>query len=61
MALKQVFTESTLVKYARQVRETPKEVIFNAQLLLSTALFATASIPLSMLTANARPVFVMSH
>ncbi|KAK6381560.1 hypothetical protein LTS17_004618 [Exophiala oligosperma] len=47
MALKQIITDSTLAKYAGVIKATPREVIFNKHLLLSTALYATASMPLT--------------
>ena len=47
MAIKDIFANSTLAKYARVIQATPREIIFNKQLLLSTLLYATASMPLS--------------
>jgi len=42
-----MFTESTLVKYARNIRATPREVIFNRNLILTSLIYALAGIPLS--------------
>ncbi|KAL7903862.1 general substrate transporter [Trichoderma velutinum] len=47
MGFTTLFTESTLAKYGRSIGQAPREIIFNKHLLLSTALYATSSIPLT--------------
>lgn len=47
MGYKTIFTESTVAKYVRVIRATPRELICNARLLLSVALYACSGIPLS--------------
>ncbi len=52
MGLKKIFSESTLAKYGRAIRTTPREVIFNRNLILSALLYAMAGIPLCMLGSS---------
>jgi hypothetical protein len=47
MGVKEVFTESTVAKYARTIRAAPREVISSPSLLLSAALYAMSGIPIS--------------
>lgn len=47
MAIKEIFTQSTLAKYIRAIRESPRELICNHRLLLTAALYATSGIPIS--------------
>ncbi|KAI1626220.1 putative sugar transporter [Exophiala viscosa] len=46
MGVKEIFTQSTLAKYGKAISATPREVIFNHNLILSAALYAMAGIPL---------------
>lgn len=46
-SLRKVFTDSTIAQYGKTIREVPREIIYNRHLLLSTALYATSSMPLS--------------
>ncbi|KAH8689880.1 general substrate transporter [Talaromyces proteolyticus] len=47
MTIKSVFTDSTLARYARSIRESPRELILNHRLLLTVALYAMAGIPIT--------------
>ncbi|OJJ08828.1 hypothetical protein ASPVEDRAFT_57810 [Aspergillus versicolor CBS 583.65] len=47
MALRNLFTESTLATYIKQVRAAPRQLVWNRHLLLSTLCYATASMPLT--------------
>ncbi|KAI0016590.1 putative sugar transporter [Xylariomycetidae sp. FL0641] len=47
MGIKRVFTDSTIAKYARAMREAPREVICNKHLLLSAVLYVTSGIPIT--------------
>lgn len=47
MGLKEIFTESTIAKYARVIQASPRSLIANKRLLLTTLLFSTAGMPLS--------------
>ncbi|CAG8907085.1 unnamed protein product [Penicillium egyptiacum] len=40
-------SEFTIVKYARKIRATPKEIVYNPRLLFSAALYACAGIPIT--------------
>ncbi|KAH7129492.1 general substrate transporter [Dactylonectria estremocensis] len=40
MGFSQLFSDSTLAKYVKSIQESPREVIFNRQLLLTTAVYA---------------------
>ncbi|KAJ5612567.1 hypothetical protein N7510_005761 [Penicillium lagena] len=51
MGYKQIFSESTIARYVRTTRATPRELIYNPRLLLSVALYACAGIPLRGLSA----------
>lgn len=46
-SLRKAFTSSTFAQYGKTIREVPREIIYNRHLLLSTALYATSSMPLS--------------
>lgn len=50
MAFRNLFTESTLSTYVKQVRAAPRQLVWNRHLLLSTLCYATASMPLSKYT-----------
>lgn len=45
MALKEILGRTTFVVYARKIKATPRQVVFNPSLLLTTALYAAAAIP----------------
>jgi hypothetical protein len=47
MGVGNMFRESTLAKYARTIKESPREVIFNGKLLFTAALYAMAGICIS--------------
>lgn len=47
MGFKEIFTESTIARYAREMRAAPKEIILNRNLLFSAALYALSGIPIS--------------
>jgi len=42
-----IFQESTIAKYAKSMREAPREVIFNRRLLLSTLVYAMTGMCIS--------------
>ncbi|KAF1940943.1 general substrate transporter [Clathrospora elynae] len=42
-----IFTNSTLAKYVRTVKSSPKELIWNRKLLVTSALFAMSAIPIT--------------
>lgn len=42
-----VLSDSTVARYARAIKNSPRELIFNRRLLVSAALYATAGIPIS--------------
>jgi hypothetical protein len=42
-----ILYNSTIVKYGRAIRESPKELIFNRRLLVTAALYAMSGIPIS--------------
>ncbi|KAJ9620082.1 uncharacterized protein PV06_03947 [Exophiala oligosperma] len=46
MGIKTIFTNSTLAKYGRAIRATPREVILNRDLLSTAVLYAMSGIPL---------------
>lgn len=47
MAVKSIFTDSTVARYVQAIKESPRELILNRQLLLTVALYASAGIPIS--------------
>ncbi|KAJ5273487.1 hypothetical protein N7478_008612 [Penicillium angulare] len=47
MGFKNIYSESTVAKYVRTIRATPRELICNSRLLLSVALYACSGIPLT--------------
>lgn len=47
MGLGNVFARSTLGKYAKSIKSSPRELICNHRLLLTAALYAMAGIPIS--------------
>lgn len=47
MGLKTVFTDSTVSRYVKAIKESPRELILNRKLLLTAALYAMAGIPIS--------------
>ncbi|KAF4869036.1 Quinate permease [Colletotrichum siamense] len=47
MTIKEVFTESTFAKYIKAIRDSPRELIANRNLLLTAALYATSGIPIT--------------
>lgn len=42
-----IFHDSTVAKYVRTIRNSPKEIIVNRRLLVTAGLFATSGIPIS--------------
>lgn len=47
MGVKSIFTDSTLARYVEVIKESPRELILNRQLLMTAALYAMAGIPIS--------------
>ena len=47
MGLKDIFTESTVARYARDIKAAPRETILSRKMLLSAALYAMAGVPIS--------------
>ncbi|KAJ6157701.1 hypothetical protein N7470_005293 [Penicillium chermesinum] len=47
MAFKEIFTDSTIALYAKQIRAAPRPLIFNKKLLLSALCYATSSLPVA--------------
>ncbi|KAF2008880.1 general substrate transporter [Aaosphaeria arxii CBS 175.79] len=47
MGLKEIFTESTVARYARDIRAAPRQTILSRQMLLSAALYAMAGVPIT--------------
>ncbi|KAH7127446.1 general substrate transporter [Dactylonectria macrodidyma] len=45
MAIKEIFIESVLAKYARVIRATPRDVMVNRSLLTTCAIYALAGLP----------------
>jgi hypothetical protein len=45
-----VLSNSTIAKYVRTIKSSPKELIWNRKLLVTAALFAMSGIPISTLT-----------
>ncbi|KIW17036.1 hypothetical protein PV08_04227 [Exophiala spinifera] len=45
MGVKEAFGRSPLATYGRRIRDAPREVIFNRNLILSALLYATSAIP----------------
>jgi hypothetical protein len=42
-----ILSDSTLAKYVKVIKESPREMIFNRRLLVTAALYAMAGIPIS--------------
>jgi hypothetical protein len=42
-----ILSDSTLAKYVKVIKESPREMIFNRKLLVTAALYAMAGIPIS--------------
>jgi MFS family permease len=42
-----IFSNSTIAKYVRTIKNSPKELIWNRRLLVTAALFATSGLPIS--------------
>ncbi|KAG9250814.1 general substrate transporter [Emericellopsis atlantica] len=47
MGVKEIFTESTLARYAAAMWAAPREIVLNRRMLLSAALYAMAGIPIT--------------
>lgn len=42
-----ILSNSTLAKYGKAIKDSPREVIFNHRLLVTAALYAMSGIPIS--------------
>jgi hypothetical protein len=43
-----MLSDSTVARYVRAIKQSPREIIFSRRLLVSAALYATAGVPISM-------------
>lgn len=58
MTFKTIFTESVVVKYVRNIRATPREMMVNPTLLFSCAVYAMAGLPTSK---HVIPLLIGTH
>lgn len=47
-----ILSDSTLAKYVRAIKSSPRELIFNRRLLVTAALYAMSGIPISTLPSR---------
>ncbi|KAL2205488.1 general substrate transporter [Sarocladium strictum] len=47
MGIKTVFTDSTVARYARAIRASPREIMTSKKMLMSAALYAMAGVPIT--------------
>jgi MFS family permease len=59
MGLKEVFTDSTLARYTKAMREAPREIIFSRKMLLSAALYAMSGVPISEPPTSESPFYLL--
>lgn len=52
MGLSKFFGDFTLAKYGRNIKSTPRELVFNKQLIFTAMLYATSAVPLSMCSTS---------
>jgi hypothetical protein len=56
MGIKTVFTDSTVARYARAIRASPREIMTSKKMLMSAALYAMAGVPISKSTTTHHPL-----
>ncbi|KAL2815807.1 general substrate transporter [Aspergillus cavernicola] len=47
MTIKSIFTDSTVARYVKAIKDSPRELIFNRRLLMTAALYAMAGMPIT--------------
>jgi hypothetical protein len=57
MGIKEILQSSSLAKYNTAIRNTPREVIFNRNLMISSILYSMSAVP----TSESNPEFMQEH